>query len=428
MIVIRMPSESSPLRLMNGTTNRREFLAQAAAATTVAGWAGTTIIAASSESAPTSVLPAGTGRSARGKSSIALAPPDKQPPDLKLPTIVGRKIGYAIVGLGELALSEILPAFKETQYSKPVALVSGHADKARKVAEAYDISPDAIYNYDNYDSISGDKRVDVIYIVLPNSMHADFTIRGLRAGKHVLCEKPMAASVEEAQRMIDAAKDARKKLMIGYRLHYEPFNRKVIHMCKEKELGQIKVFASSNCQNVKAPNIRLSRDLAGGPLGDVGIYSINAARYVIGEEPVEVTAMAFQPSDDPRFEEVPESVAFTVYYPSGVVASCDCSFGTAESRRYRVHCTEGLIDLDPAFHYRELRLLTHTGNADKGDTKVSEHLLTAVNHFAAEMDHFSSCVLDGSDPHTPGEMGLADMRIMAAINQAISTGQRTRVT
>jgi predicted dehydrogenase len=359
--------------------------------------------------------------------AVPLAPPDRQPPELPLPELPGRKVGWAIVGLGELALGEIMPAFARTKHSKPVALVSGHPDKAKRVAEAYGIENDAIYDYENFDRLAEDKRVEVVYIVLPNSMHAEFTIRALRAGKHVLCEKPMAVTVEECTQMIDAAKSANRILGVAYRLHSEPMNRKVMEMCARKEFGEIKTFESSNCQDVKAPNIRLSAELGGGPVGDVGVYSINAARYVTNEEPVEVTAIAHQPKDDPRFREVPESVAFTLRYPSGVLAHCDCSFGTAESRRYRVHCAKGWIEMDPAFSYRGLRLRTKGGDAKKGDAQAAEHFITEVNHFTEEMDHFSDCVLNGTKLRTPGEMGLADMRIAVAIDEAVRTGKAVKV-
>ncbi len=356
---------------------------------------------------------------AGGRGAVPLAPPDAQPPKLKIPEPSPRKIGWAIVGLGKLALENVLPAFGECKISQPVALVSGHADKARQVAKVYGIDSDAIYNYENFERLAENKRVDVVYIILPNSMHAEFTIRGCKAGKHVLCEKPMAVTVEESERMIVAAKEANRKLAIGYRLLHEPFNRRVIELCRKKEFGEIKTFSASNCQDVKAPNIRLSARLGGGPLGDVGVYCINAARYVIGEEPVEVSAFAHQPKDDPRFREVPESVAFIMRYPSGVLASCDCSFGTSESRKYRVHCAEGYIDLDPAFSYTGLRLHTKSGNAETDDTQRTELVLEPQNHFALEMDDFSGCILQNKETRTPGEMGLADMRIMAAIEEAI---------
>jgi predicted dehydrogenase len=237
----------------------------------------------------------------------------------------------------------------------------------------------------------------------------------------------MAVTEEECTQMIDAANTANRLLGVAYRLHSEPMNRKVMEMCAKKEFGEIKTFESSNCQDVKAPNIRLSGKLGGGPVGDVGVYSINAARYVTNEEPVEVTAVAHQPKDDPRFREVPESVAFTLRYPSGVLAHCDCSFGSAESRRYRVHCANGWIEMDPAFSYRGLRLRTKGGDAKKGDAQATEHFIKEVNHFTEEMDHFSDCVLNGTKLRTPGEMGLADMRIAVAIDEAVRTGKAVKV-
>jgi predicted dehydrogenase len=314
-----------------------------------------------------------------------------------------------------------MPAFVECQRSKPVALVSGHPDKAKKVAEAYGIDPKAVYDYQTYDTLADNPAVDVVYVILPNSMHAEYTIRGHKAGKHVLCEKPMAASTTECEKMIAASKAAKKKLMIAYRLRYEPFNRKAIELCRGGEIGKLKVIGASNCQNTEAPNIRLSKDLAGGPVEDVGVYCLNAARYLTGEEPVEVTAFGHQPKDDPRFREVFESVAFTLRFPSGVIAHCDCSFGSAESRRYRAVGTSGFVEMDPAFPYRGLRLKVSK------DGKTSEVKLDEVNHFAAEMDHFSECVLDGKDPRTPGEEGLADLRVIEAIREAARTGKAVAV-
>ena len=377
----------------------------------------------SSASGPSAAYPAPSS----GAPPVPLAPPDQQPPNLKVPEPVTRKAGWAIVGLGQLALEEIMPAFRECRLSQPTALVSGHAEKAHKVADLYGIQHTSIYDYENYDRLADSPAVDAVYVVLPNSMHAEYTIRALKAGKHVLCEKPMAVTVEECERMIAAAQEAGRKLMIAYRLHYEPFNRKAMELCAQKAFGPIKTLSSSNCQNTTAPNIRLSADLGGGPVGDVGIYSINAARYVTGEEPIEVSAMAHQPADDPRFREVPESVAFTLRFPSGVLAHCDCSFGSAVSRRYCVHCVEGTIDMDPAFDYRGLRLRVKQTKGQGGETLDTEILLQGVNHFAAEMDHFSDCVLNGKEPRTPGEEGLADMRVIAAIEKAARAGQAVRL-
>ncbi|MES2572512.1 MAG: Gfo/Idh/MocA family oxidoreductase, partial [Verrucomicrobiota bacterium] len=268
--------------------DRRQFMK--VAAITGASTVASVPFLAAAATPPAGGSPAGsaTDSAATANQAVPLAPPDAQPPALKLPEPVPRKIGWAIVGIGELTLGQVLPAFHQCKYSKPVALVSGHPDKARRVAQAYRIEEKAIYNYDNFDRIIDDPAIEVVYIVLPNSMHAEYTIRALRAGKHVLCEKPMAPTLEECHAMIAAAKKADRKLMIAYRLHYEPANLAVMELCKTKACGELKTFASSNSQNVKAPNIRLSAKLAGGPVGDVGVYSINAARYCTGEEPAEV--------------------------------------------------------------------------------------------------------------------------------------------
>src|SRR4051812_31918247 len=204
--------------------------------------------------------------------AVPLAPPDKQPPDLKLPGPPGKKVGYAIVGLGQLALEEILPAFAKCEHSRPVALVSGHADKAKQVAAKYGIEPKSIYDYQGYDRLADNPDVQVVYVVLPNSMHAEYTVRAHKAGKHVLCEKPMATNSAECQQMIDAAKQAQRKLMIAYRLHYEPYNQTAIDMARKQALGKLRLIEAVNTQNVKPPNIRLSKSTGGGPLGDIGVY------------------------------------------------------------------------------------------------------------------------------------------------------------
>jgi predicted dehydrogenase len=357
----------------------------------------------------------------QAKDDPPLAPPDKQSANAKLPDPPQKPAGYAIVGLGQLALEEVMPAFALCKRSRPVALVSGHPDKAKKVAAAYGMDPRNIYSYKSYDTLKDNPAVDVIYVILPNSMHAEYTIRGLKAGKHVLCEKPMAASVNECEQMISASKAAKRKLMIAYRLRYEPFNTKAIELCRGGEIGKLKSITASHCQNVDAPNIRLSRELAGGPVEDVGIYCLNACRYLTGEEPLEVTAVAHQPKDDPRFREVPESVLWTLRFPSGVVANCDCSFGTVKSARYRVLGDKGHLEVDPAFTYFGLEM-----NVAKDGWKA-EFQMKEANHFTAEMDHFSGCVLDGKDPRTPGEEGLADMRVIAAITEAARTGNAVKI-
>lgn len=348
------------------------------------------------------------------------APPDKQPPHVKVPEPPERTVGFAVVGLGQLAIEEVLPAFANCKLARPVALISGHPEKAKKLAKVYDIDPKNIYSYETYEKLAHNPAIDAVYIILPNSMHADFTIRGLKAGKHVLCEKPMAGNVTECSAMIAAAKTAKRKLMIAYRLRHEPFNMKAIELCRSN-VGGLKTITSSNCQSIKAPNIRLSKALAGGPLQDVGVYCINAFRYLSGEEPVEVSASSFQPDDDPRFSEVPQTVAFTLKFPSGLIAAGVCSFGTGKGRQYRVYGTKGMLELDSAFDYHGQQLTIDTGD------ESTEFKFDPVNHFSAEMDHFAECILSDKDPRTPGEEGLADMRIIAAIEEAARSGKTVSI-
>ena len=358
-----------------------------------------------------------------------LAPPDKQPPGLKLPTKPDRQVGYAVVGLGKLAIEELLPAMAVSKRCRVTALVSGHRDKVNQLADVYGVDRSSVYNYETYDQIADNPDVDVIYIVLPNSMHAEYTIRGFAAGKHVLCEESMAASVQECREMIAAGNAAGRQLMIAYRLHYEPFNQTVMRWCQARVFGDVKTFSGSFCIDVTAPNIRLSRKIAGGPVGDVGVHPINAARYCIGGQPTEALAVAHQPTDDPRFAEVPESVSMLLTFPGGAVADLNCSFGApVRSDRFRVTCGEGLIDLDPAFSYQGQRLTTHQkppGDAlpNAGSPIVVEHQITPANHFAAEMDHLADCILNDTPNRTPGAEGLADMRIADALDRSIRSGQ-----
>src|SRR3984893_3186339 len=266
----------------------------------------------------------------------------------QVPDPPGKKLGWAIVGLGNLTINQILPAFAKCEKSKAVAFVSGHPDKAHKLALRYGVDPKNIYNYQNYDSIKDNPEVDIIYIVLPNSMHAEYTVRGLQAGKHVLSEKPMATTPAECQQMIDAGRKANKKLMVAYRCQYEPYNQEAIRMAREQELGPIKVILADHGFNIGDPNQwRLNRQLAGGgSLMDIGIYSLQAARYLSGEEPTEIDAMLYSTPGDPRFKEVEETINFQLRFPSGVLANCTSSYGYSGQNRYRVVTTKGWFEME----------------------------------------------------------------------------------
>ncbi len=342
---------------------------------------------------------------------------------LEVPDPPGKKLGWAIVGLGSLAINQILPAFAKCEKSKVVALVSGHPDKANKLALRYGVNPKNIYNYQNYDTIRDNPEVDIIYIVLPNGMHAEYTVRGLQAGKHVLSEKPMANTPADCQQMIDAGRKANRKLMVAYRCRYEPYNLEAIRMARQQELGPTKVILADHGFNIGDPTQwRLNKGLAGGgSLMDIGIYSLNASRYLTGEEPTEINAMQYTTPGDVRFKEVEETINFQLRFPSGILANCTSSYGYSGQNRYRVVTTKGWFELEPATSYSGLRMYAHHDNI------TEERVLPVRDHFALEMDHLSSCVMENKEPLTPGEEGLRDLTIMMGIYEAARSGKTVRL-
>jgi predicted dehydrogenase len=348
------------------------------------------------------------------------------PPELLAPS---KRVGFAIVGLGHLALEQILPAFGESKRCRVTALVSGDRAKATVVAGQHGIDPRHIYDYKTYDRLRDDADVDVVYVVLPNGMHAEYTVRAAQAGKHVLCEKPMANSVAECQQMIDASQRAGKKLMIAYRMQYEPYNREAIRLARSGELGALKSFTASNGQAQGDPNQwRLKRTLSGGgALVDVGIYCLNAARYLSGEEPSQVAAFQHSTAKDPRFREVEEQVDFLLRFPSGLQAVCTSSYGLHDSKRFRLAGESAWVEMDPAFPYHGQQMrIGRKSPAGEGE-QIEQRVLPAKNQFALEMDHLATCIQSGKRPRTPGEEGQQDVRIMTAIYQAAQSGQAIKL-
>jgi predicted dehydrogenase len=343
--------------------------------------------------------------------------------ELVVPEPPGKKLGWAIVGLGSLSINQILPAFAKCEKSKVVAFVSGHPDKAHKLALRYGVSARNIYNYQNYDSIKDNPDVDVIYIVLPNGMHAEYTVRGLQTGKHVLCEKPMANTPGECQQMIDAGRKANSKLMVAYRCRYEPYNREAIRIARAQELGPTQMILADAGFAIGDPTQwRLNKQLAGGgSLMDIGIYALNASRYLTGEEPAEVNAMIRSTASDPRFKEVEEHVTFQLRFPSGILANCSSSYGYFHQSHYRVLGTEARLEMDPATWYSGLRMWIERGST------IEQCDLPEIDHFAAEMDHMSDCVMQDREPLTPGEEGLRDLTIIRAIYEAAQSGKTVKL-
>jgi predicted dehydrogenase len=327
-----------------------------------------------------------------------------------------------------LTIGQILPAFGASKRVRLAGLVSGDPAKAKAIATLYGVPERSVYNYGNYESMRDNPDIDAVYVVLPNALHAEYTVRAAQAGKHVLCEKPMATNPQECEQMIAACKQADRRLMIAYRIQYEPYNRMVNKFVRDQKFGRVKFIESVNAQNQGDPGQwRQKRALAGGgSLPDVGLYCLNTIRFLLGEEPVEISAMTCSTPDDPRFREVEESVTWQMRFPSGALANCATSYGWHESRRYRVYGESGWIGMDPAFSYDNLQV--ELSQAEGEIEQRSRPTMHPRNQFALEMDHFGECVQENKTPYTPGEEGLQDHRLMAAIYESANTGKPVRLT
>lgn len=350
---------------------------------------------------------------------------DADPKSAPTPTPLapGERVGYAVVGLGHLALEEILPALASCKKSRLVALVSGSPDKLKKVATQYGIANDCCYSYSGFDEISTNKAVDVIYIVLPNGLHKEFVIRSAKAGKHVLCEKPMANSAAECRDMISACEQAKVKLMIAYRIQFQPHNRYIREQLQSGKYGRTKFVEACNSQSTANPDHwRHKKALAGGgALPDIGLYCLNTTRFILGEEPTEVFAWQYSTPGNPLFREIEELVSWQMKFASGVIANCSSDYSVHESRRYRVMLERGWMDLDNAYAYKGQELKSSA--VEDGKSVRQSVTIAETNQFAVEMDHFADCVISNKQPFTTGYEGLQDHVIMEAIYQSARDGK-----
>ncbi len=326
-----------------------------------------------------------------------------------------RKIRYGIVGLGRISLDHFMPGTRMGTQGEITALVSGHPDKAAKTAAQYGIPAASIYTYETFDTIKNNPNVDAVYIALPNSMHAEYTIRAANAGKHVLCEKPMANSVAECDAMIAACKKNNRKLMIAYRLQREATTLHAQQLVRSGALGKIQAIESCNGFNIQPGEWRLSGKLAGGgPLMDVGIYSLNACRFLLGEEPVKIAAYSSVIDHDGRFNEVEENVGWTMEFPSGAVASCTTTYGASMDGFIKLHGSKGTLTVN-GFGYQDIKLEARmNGKAPVMDVEQDKD----PSQFTVESDYFSRCILDNTDVIPSGEEGRKDVDIMMKIYAA----------
>ena len=329
-----------------------------------------------------------------------------------------KKLGIALVGLGNYATNKLAPALMETQHVELRGIVTGTPEKATKWKAKYNIPDKNIYNYETFNQIADNDDIDVVYIVLPNCMHAEYTIRALEAGKHTICEKPMACSVVECEQMVAASKKAGKQLAIGYRLHYEPFTKEVMRLQREQDMGPVKFFEGGfGFRLTDKKRWRIQRALSGGgPMMDVGIYVVQAAQYAIGEQPIAVTAQSVKTQPE-IFDTVEETLMFQMEFPGGAMASCTTSYA-ANTEYMRISYEKGWVYMSPAYSYGPIQGKTNKQTID----------LPHTNHQALHMDGVCLDFKNGNPNIVPGEMGLRDMKIVEAVYEAMETGKRVKLS
>ena len=310
----------------------------------------------------------------------------------------------------------LAPALQETKHCQLTGIVTGTPEKEKVWQEKYGIKPENTYNYDNFEDIANNDAIDIIYVVLPNSMHAEYVIRAAKAGKHVICEKPMATSAEDCRAMIKACEDNQRRLSIGYRMQFEPHTQEVIRMGQEQVFGPVQlVNAGAGYQESRADHWKLQKKMGGGAMMDMGVYSLQAARYVTGEEPVSVTAQTFT-SRPELFTEVDETTMFQLEFPSGALANLHTSFGM--SMNYlNVTAEDGWFKLDPFSSYRGIQ----------GESKDGPIEFPPINQQATQMDEQALSIMNDQPMRVPGEEGLKDIVVVEGVYKALETGGKVRL-
>jgi predicted dehydrogenase len=328
------------------------------------------------------------------------------------------KLGIALVGLGNYATTQLAPALQRTEHCYLAGIVTGTPSKAEEWKKKYLIPEKNIYNYGTFDSIKGNPDIDIVYVVLPNNMHAEYTIRAAQAGKHVISEKPMAISVEECDKMIAACKQAGKLLSVGYRLHFDPYNHEMIRLAKEKVYGDLVKLRTAFSITTEKGIWRLDKKMAGGgPMMDVGIYCLQAVCYMTGMDPVAVTAQTFPISDKTKFIDVEETVNFQVEMPNGIVGECRASY-SEEDCFLRADAERGWFELRPSFYYVDNAGIT----SDNKPIKYS-----GFSQQASQMDSFALSIKNKTPSVVPGEMGRRDLKVIEAVYEAMQTGKRVEI-
>lgn len=327
-----------------------------------------------------------------------------------------KSVGYAVVGLGHIAERAVLPAFRHAQKSRLIALVSSDGKKAQRLARKFGASSGC--TYDRFEECLRNPEIEAVYIATNNGTHLEFTRRAAMAGKHVLCEKPLANTSEQCRQMIEACRRADVKLMTAYRKYFEPSSVALKKLIESKKLGHLKLIHSAFTFNLPKEQVwHLSRELAGGgSLWDVGVYCVNAVRWLTGLEPLEAAGYSWN-SDPGRFHEVDESIAFQLKFPGGLYVQASSSFGAARASFIQVHGEKGWAAADPAFAYAEdKRFFGQIGGRWFAKTYGPSE------EFHLELDHLADCIRRNREPQPDGVTGMRDVAVMEAIYEAARLG------
>jgi predicted dehydrogenase len=329
----------------------------------------------------------------------------------------GPVLRVAIMGLGSYG-TRVAEAMQSCKQAKLVGVISGTPSKVKDWQSKYSIPEKNCYNYENFDGIKNNADIDAVYVITPNALHHDQVIRVAKAGKHVICEKPMAINAVQGQEMVDACKKANVKLLIGYRMHFEAKTLEVIRMRKDGEFGKVLFFQGLTGFRIGDPGQwRLNKQLAGGgAMMDIGIYSINGARYMVGEEPVWVTAQETKTNPQKFKEGVDETIQFQLGFPSGAVASCLSTYNMNNLDRFFLNGEKGFAEMQPSTGYGPIKGRTHLGELTQPHT----------THQTMQMEEMAGIILQGKQPVVPvdGEEGVKDMKIIDAIYQALQRGKK----
>jgi len=332
----------------------------------------------------------------------------------------GPVLRVAIMGLGSYG-TRVADAMQTSTKAKLVGVISGTPAKITAWQTKYNIPEKNCYNYENFDNLKNNPDIDAVYIITPNSLHKSQAVRVAKAGKHVISEKPMALNAKEGQEMIAACKKANVKLLVGYRMHFEPKTLEVIRMRKDGELGKIMFFQGLCGFRIGDPTQwRLNKELAGGgSMMDIGIYAVNGSRYMVGEEPVWVTAQETK-TDFVKFKDgVDETIQFQLGFPSGAVASCLSTYAMNGLDKFYLNCEKGFAEMQPSTSYGPIK-----GRTNKGEL-THEH----KTHQTVQMDEMAGIILEGKQSVVPvdGEEGLKDLKIIDAIYAAIKSGKKVKL-